>query len=220
MIRKFAVLFVSLLIILAVPISAVWSFSIKPSGEFYVYGRDNEKLCEVVGVDDIDGYCKERSIKYLAINEDNTRQIALLAKESDFSGEVVNLSLLSDEKIKELMPDIIGLENVKGEILDKNGQKFIKTSIKSSDSGGEYTSTQYYTVAGEKIYVLSFYSAAGEDTEYVQKTFESFTADDFVAAESDTSEIKTLVILAFAAFAICIVIVLITIVRDIVKKPE
>lgn len=221
MIKRFTVLFVSLLVLLAVPTSAKANFSIEAGSEFYIYGEDNEKLCETVGITDIDSYCKERNIKYLAVNKDNTRQISLLVEETEFSNSVINLSLLTNDGIKELMPDIIGLQNIKGEILDKNGQKFIKTAVKTQDSGGEYINTQYYTVADKKIYILSFYNTAEQDTTYVQKTFDSFRSDDFITDKNDdASTVKTVVILALIAFGICSLIVLITIVRDIIKKSE
>ena len=42
MIKKFTVLFVSLLILLSMPIFAAEGFSIKPNGDFYIYGEDDE----------------------------------------------------------------------------------------------------------------------------------------------------------------------------------
>ena len=195
---------------------------IKPQGDFYVYGEDNDKLSEILNMDknSLEEYCRQNGVEYLAVNPDNTKQIKVTTSITDFSNSVINISGLSNDSITALIPDITGVDGAKGEIINKNGQKFVKTQFKTSDSGGEYILTQYFTVANKSTVVLSFYTKSGLDTDYIEKTFDSFSSPLFIAdkVENSNSPFGIVLLVAAGVFGIACVVILITIIRDVKKE--
>ena len=197
--------------------------TVEPHGEFFVYGTDTERVAEILGmtVDRLDGYVKDNNILYLAVDEKNSKQIKVDSFVTDFSSSVINLSLISNDKINALIPDIVGIDGVKGEIVNKNGQKFIKTQLSSTDSGGGYNVTQYITVADKKVYILSFYNDRDVGTEYIAKTFETYKADSFIDQDAQKKDgIQAVIIAATVIFAAISVIIAITIAIDIAKSKK
>ncbi len=195
---------------------------IEPQGEFYVYGEQTDKLSEILLMDKetLDKYCVENGVQYLAVNVDNTKQIKVTASVTDFSIRVINISGLSNDSIIALIPDITGIDSAKGEVINKNGQKFLKTQFKTNDSGGEYILTQYFTVANKSTVVLSFYTKVGIDTDYIEKTFESFNSPLFIENTDDdtTTPYGLILLVAAGIFAAACVLILITIIRDVKKE--
>lgn len=195
--------------------------AIEPYGDFCIYGEDNSELAEILGIteNELQEYCNENSIEYFAVNGENTKQIRLTVVKNDFSESVINISRLSDDKISALIPDIIGIEGAKGEIISREGQKFIKTQLRSGDSGGEYILTQYTTVAARKCYILSFYTDVGEKTDYIKETFESYSSPNFIYTDADKADtVRYIVLAAMIIFAIVCVAVAVSIVIDIRKS--
>lgn len=204
MLKKLLICVVAVMVMLITVISAL-----EIGDEFYLYGRDNEKLSEVISMTEaeIGDYCKQNSITLLAVNKDNTRQIRQIKKETEFSKEVKSLSVLSDGEILKLTADLSGFENVKGEIIKKDALKYLKIQVKSKDSGGEYTLIQYITVKDGKTITLSFYTTADESTDYVEKIFNSQFNNLTVA--------KTWVVIALALLFGLAAALSIMIVRDL-----
>ncbi len=215
--KRIIALLAAFLLLFSVTVSAESKISLKPDGEFIT---ETEKIAEIIGMekDGILDFCIENNIIYIAVNKDNSKQIRVTEKETDFSKSIVNINGLSEENINELLPDIIGIEGVKGEVLNKNGQKFIKTELSSSDSGGEYILTEYITVANKKVYVLSFYTASKTATDYIEKTFKTFESPYFI---NEINSSIVYVVIAFAIFLTASVIIVITIIKDLkVKEPD
>ena len=190
---------------------------IEPFGEFVVYEQDEKKVSEIIGMTEegLEEYCRENNVEYLAVNNNNSKQIRLTVTKKDFSENIVNINNLSNEKIESLIPEITGFNDAKGKIIEENGQKFIKVELKSSDSGGEYILTQYITVTNKKSYTLSFYTFADADTDYIEKNFESYADSEIFEDEKNYIPI---VIIAFFLFLCVGVFVAFTIIRDIKKE--
>ena len=165
---------------------------------FSIYGTDNTDIAQILNIteSELQSYCGEKTV-YLALNRENTKQIRIYETQNDFTNSVINISDLSNDKITDLLPEIIGIDDVKGEVIDKNGQKFIKTQLRSSDSGGDYIITEYITVAGRKSYVLSFYTDIDADTDYIEKTFETFDSVYFEKREDQSGGILRFVLPVF-----------------------
>jgi hypothetical protein len=127
---------------------------------------------------------------------------------------------MSNDSITALIPDITGVDGAKGEVINKDGQKFVKTQFKTSDSGGEYILTEYFTVADKSTVVLSFYTKLGLDTDYIEKTFNSFNSQLFIVDvdEVNNSPFSIVLLVAAGIFGIACVIIFITILRDIKKE--
>ena len=142
---------------------------------------------------------------------------------TEFSKSIINISKLSDGKIRSLLPDIIGIENAEGEIIERDGQKFIKTRFKTKDSGGDFVLTQYITVADKKNIVLSFYTALdqNEDYIYIEKTFDSFSSLYWEKTqENSMSTALILVSTATIVFGIICILTIVTLIIDLVKQRQ
>lgn len=194
--------------------------TIEPYGEFYTLENDRNKVTEILGITEND--LNNIQDIYLAVNKGNTKQIRIRTEITDFSNSIGNISNLSDDKITALVSDISGFRNVKGEVINKDGQKFIRVQLRSSDSGGEYILTQYITVASKQNFVLSFYTDINVDTEYIEKTFETFSSPYFnsTADENRKDTISYIVLGAAILFLLVCVVVITTIIIDLRKKEE
>ncbi len=170
MLKKLLIAVVGVAVMLVSVVSAL-----EIGEDFYLYGRDNQKLCEALSMTDaeIANYCKENYITALAVNKDNTKQIREITRQTEFSKTVKNLAVLSDKEILDLTFQLCGIENAKGKVIEKDAYKYLKIEVKGKDSGGEYILTQYITVKNGKAVTLSFYTSNGEDTSYTDKIFNS-----------------------------------------------
>lgn len=130
-----------------------------PGKEFLVYGdkQSNEKIAEILEetADSLDNYCYNNGIIYLALNEQNTKQIRLYENSTAFSESVGELTSLSDDKITALAPEIAG-DGFHTETVAQNGIKFIKATALSEDSGGKFTLIQYITVTSKRSIPFHF----------------------------------------------------------------
>lgn len=180
-------------------------------------GKNEKELASILGIteNELIGYCRENSIEYLAVNRDNTKQIRLSVNQTEFSSAVINFSNLSDENIAAVVPDIVGVSNVKCETADKNGQKFAKVRLSSSDSGGDYTVSQYITAANKKLFILSVCTAADKDADYADEIFEGFDSDDFNHTKSTKNGYNGIIVGAIAVLVCVCAFVTVTLIRDI-----
>lgn len=194
-----------------IKINAGKEFTVLSSGE-------NEKeLASILGIteNELIGYCRENSIEYLAVNRDNTKQIRLSVNQTEFSSAVINFSNLSDENIAAVVPDIVGVSNVKCETADKNGQKFAKVRLSSSDSGGDYTVSQYITAANKKLFILSVCTAADKDADYADEIFEGFDSGDFNHTKSTKNGYNGIIVGAIIILVVVCAFVTVTLIKDI-----
>ena len=170
MIKKLLVSLAVLTVLLSSALSAL------EIGEgFYLYGRDNKEVSKILNMTDaeIKDYCEQNSITFLAVNEDNTKQIRETESVNVFSKTVGNLAVLSNIEIKNLTADLCGFENAEGKVIKKESYKYLKVELKTKDSGGEYVLTQYITVKDGKSTTLSFYTSAALSTDYCDEIFNS-----------------------------------------------
>lgn len=185
---------------------------------FLVYPRDNAALCEVFNTDKdaLNRFCTENDIIYLASDQGNSRQIRVQLTTNNFSNSIVNLSELSNDKIQSLAEDVTGISGINGEVIIKNGQKFLKTQQNLEDSGGKYILTQYFTVADRKNITLSFYSSNDINIDYISEIFDSYTSPLFINEETKESDYLSYVIpVATVLLAIVCVILGFSIVKDL-----
>ena len=100
-------------------------------------------------------------------------------------------------------------------VTQKSGRKFIKATALSEDSGGKFTLIQYITVTSKKEYTLSFYTASGENTDYAEKVFSSFSFGNVAAKKTEKKPYGyifmalTVIFLLFGAYIVY------TLIRDI-----
>lgn len=189
-----------------------------PGKEFLVYGdkQSNEKIAEILEetADSLDNYCYNNGIIYLALNEQNTKQIRLYENSTAFSESVGELTSLSDDKIAALAPEIAG-DGFHTETVTQNGIKFIKATALSEDSGGKFTLIQYITVTSKKEYTLSFYTASGENTDYAEKVFSTLSFGEGVAKKTEKKPYGYIFMALTAVFVLFGAYIVYTLIRDI-----
>ena len=189
-----------------------------PGKEFWVYGdkQSNEKIAEILEetADSLDNYCYSNGIIYLALNEQNTKQIRLYENSTAFSESVGELTSLSDDKITALAPEIAG-DGFHTETVAQNGIKFIKATALSEDSGGKFTLIQYITVTSKKEYTLSFYTASGENTDYAEKVFSTLSFGKGAAKKTEKKPYGDIFMALTAVFVLFGAYIVYTLIRDI-----
>ncbi len=217
-IRYFLLTFI-ILSLLTLNANALSVDQITPSNEFLVYSAEPQEVADALNTDlsDLEDKIKTQGILFLATDEDNTRQIQLTSEQNDFSKTVSNLSNLSDSSIRSLLPDITGLENIKGKIVLHGEQKYVRIDLKSE----EYILTQFFTVEDKKLYNLSFYTDVDTSTDYIKSTFsvKSKVSDNITLKEIPYG-LKTAVIIGFLLFATAFLIILFTLIKDLLKKDK
>ena len=166
---KISLLVLVLSLIFSFSISALKTDQLTPNEDFFIYSASPDKVAEIVEMtkEDLKTDIESKGIIFLAVDKENTRQIQLIETENKFSTTVSNLSNLSDSSIRSLVPDITGLENIKGKIVLHNEQKYVRIELKSK----EYILTQFFTVEDKKLYTLSFYTDIETSTNYIKDTF-------------------------------------------------
>lgn len=223
LIKRVLGLFLAFCFLFSFVVSAQNNITLKPYGEFYIYGEDNDKIAEILGLSktELQEYCTENGIIYLALNNNNSKQIRITQSQTDFTNSIINITGLSDDKINELIPHIAGIENVRGEVIDHNGQKLVKTQLRSGDSGGDFILTEYITVADRLCYILSFYTSASTDSDYIEKTLETYECSAFMSDAENKAEGWQYIILAAAIiFGIATVAIVVWIIKDIRKDND
>ena len=221
---KIKILFAVLLaVVVLFPISAAANASVdmKDIDEtFYVFSNasDREKVSKITGeeTEDLKEYCSSNGIIYLAVNEDNSKQIIISRTKSNFSEKLGNISFLTDGEIEDVFAEDIKASS-KYKLTEKNSQKFIVFENRYSDSGGKYTLTSFVTVANENLYTLSFYTSENSDTEYMEKVFDGYECDSFLNHNSNSNNGYTLIIVT-VLLALLALWIIYTLVRDLISK--
>jgi len=218
-IKKLSVFLTILCVLFSLTVSAESKVSLESGDEFAVFHNEPQTVAEILdfSADELNEYVKDSNTIYLAVNKTNTKQIKVNCYKTDFSSSIVNLSSLSNDKINSVMNDIVG-DDIKGEIFDNYGQKFIKRVLSATEEGKECTVTQYITVANREYYLLSFYTAKGENEDYIEKVFASFESEFFVNEKPHSLIFMNILLIAAIIFLAVGIFVVITIMRDFKKS--
>lgn len=197
-----------------VVLTLLFSFVVFAEQEFLVYGKDNNKLSQVLGFDEqeLNKYCQDNHITYFAVNSDNTKQIKRTEVTDEFARKVVDLSAWEDSKILQLSSSLSGIEGASGEIVVKNSYKFLKVEAQTKDSGGDYVLTQYTTVKNQKRIALTFFTKATLERDYVEEIFN--------AQFEEETNYKPFVIIGVVLFGLVGLVVLAFVVKDFYKAKE
>ncbi len=121
----------------------------------------------------------ENGMLLLALTGNNTRQIQLreqISAKDSYAAKIGDLSLLSNEDIRESARILLEQMNLQGEsevISNANGLKAIKLVSVNEDM----QSVQYITVRNGRIYSLVGYDAKGADTDYLADVFETLNIE-------------------------------------------
>lgn len=235
---KLKKLLVSLLIIILISVNASalniedHSLEFNASEEYTLLTADNLKknkdFIKSLGhsVASMQTFFKDNSVLIFAANSDNSKQIKLTHNKTDFSTQIGSLRTLSDEKLDDISEQVLG-QDAKGQLYITNNMKMYCVASKSSDSGGNYCTIQFFTIINGNIYNLS-YSESSADVYAVYDNAQDIVANlkitdkalSVTAEDVDNDVIMALVaILVLAALAVA-VYVIVTFVKDIKNKQS
>ncbi len=192
-------------------IICILSLNVSAKEDFFVYGKDDFKVSKILELteNELKEYCQSNNITYLAVTEDNKKQIRKTEKTDDFSKKIIDLSTLQDNEISQLTNDLSGFEDAVGQIINFKNCKFLKTEHKTADSGGEYVITQYITVKNSKRYVLTFFTDTDESRDYIPAVFEAqFTEYNY----------QPFIIIGTVLFSVIAIAVIFLIIKDLRKR--
>lgn len=99
-------------------------------------------------------YLAKNNIVYYAINKADGSEIVLKCVSSEFSKNIEDINLLSNEAIARVADTILSDKSYT--VCEKNSSKFFKVTIDSEDRGGGFFGSQYITVKNGYMYSLSF----------------------------------------------------------------
>lgn len=199
----------------------ILAFTLNVSAEsqdkFYVYGKETNALSKILNMSAVElkDYVEYTDITYLAVNKDNTKQIKMVEYQNEFSKKTYNFLNLRDNEILELTEDLTGIKGIKGEVFEKGKYKFLKTSSKTQDSGGEFVLNQYITVSKGKVMILNFYTAEGQNTDYIEEYLYSI-----FGITKTPKAIKVLSVTGIILFSLLAAVVLFAIIKDTFYKKE
>lgn len=156
-------------------LSLLLVFNVTAAEDFLVFGEQTGEVANVLGMTDkeLETFCRENKITYLAVNKDNTKQIRKAEFADEFSKKIIDISVLEDKEILEFSSLISTFESANGKVITHGDKKFLKVELETVDSGGKYYLTQYVTVCDAQKTVLTFYTADGQDKSYIDDVFES-----------------------------------------------
>ena len=143
---------------------------------------------------ELEDYFGKNNIVFLAVGDGNKSQVRVSVFEDDFSKNTENLSVYSDKDVKKLGKQLVNDTSLSFKLYTENEKKYIMITENSKDSGGEFTATQFITVANGKIYNISFLNSGKEFDSSNLKILKSFNIND----QSEPSKIPVLVTIIIA----------------------
>ncbi len=234
------ILFVTAILMLIFSISASaitlaeHNLSIDIDGQYSVLTREtlgsNEELVSSLGhsLTSIRQYFDDNSLILFAVNADNTRQLQVICKETEFSKRLGDMSYLSDNDALSFVNRFVTVKTVSDlTLLTIGDTKYYEIVSSGTDSGGEFCSVQYVTVRGGKLYTFSFLGNGGTNNEDFKKFASNTIATAVIgggerSTVADAENITEMVIifLLIAAAAVVAGWLLVTLVRDMYRKSE
>lgn len=187
------------------------------SGYSYAYSDESKsQIAEKLNLteNDLDTFCENNNIEYLAVSEDNKSQIRVSVYEDDFSKKTDNLSAYSEKDVKKLAKKLVQERPLSYAVYIRNARKYIKITESLSDSGGSFTATQYITVAGGKTYNITFCNADSKTDGNSEKILDTFEIKEENEKSKTPVLFTILVAIGVAAFAAVIVAMIVGIFKD------
>ena len=199
-------------IICLLALSLLLVFNVTAAEDFLVFGEQTGEVANVLGMTDkeLETFCKQNKITYLAVNKDNTKQIRKAEFSDEFSKKIIDISVLEDKEILEFSSLMSTFDSANGKVITHGDKKFLKVELETVDSGGKYYLTQYVTVCDAQKTVLTFYTADGQDKSYIDDVFES--------QFPKKTDYKPYIIIGVVLFALIGVAVAVLIIKELRQK--
>ncbi len=234
--KRYICAFFALLLLLSVSVSAVtieeYALTLPQIEGYAVLTADsigeNGEMLEKLGHSQtsMKQYMSDNSLILFAMNTDNTRQIQVFCKETEFSLRVGDMSHLSDDDALSLVNRFVKVKTVSDLSLVIAGDtKYYEIVSSGTDSGGAFKNIQYVTVRGGKLYTFSFYESGAGDgfSEYVSDIMDAVQISGERGQTLDGAENITEIIIIFILILLALAVVVFTVyslVRDLYRRNE
>ena len=166
---------------------------------------------------EVKAYFKENALKFIAVSKDTKTQIRISRFADNFSSSVYDAQNLTDEQINE-MASLYGADSDVVSIIESGNRKYAKTTNVLEDSGGVYTATQYATVAGGRIYVITFYNPGEATSKEVEDIFSTFYVRDMTERINSYEVQKKWTIPFIVIVSLAVVIIVISLCKKLYEK--
>lgn len=199
-------------VICLLAISVLLLLNVAAAEDFLVFGKQTDEVAKVLGMSEsqVETFCEENKITYLAVNSDNTKQIRRAEFQDEFSKKLVDISALEDQKILEFSSLVSSFGDAKGTVVNQGDMKFLKVELETTDSGGRYHLTQYVTISDSRKITLTFYTADGQDKSYIGEEFQS--------QFPQKTDYKPYIIVGVILFALIGAVVAVFIIKELRQK--
>ena len=128
-------------------------------------------------------YFSKNGLVYFAVSADTKTQVRLSEFSDNFSSQVVDICYLKENELNEFIK-AVGGEN-SNELVQNGSRKFVKIQSTLTDSGGDYTVTQYITIANGKTYYLACYNEGSGESAQINEIFKSFSLSSLQTAAEE-----------------------------------
>lgn len=189
--------------------------------------HNNAELLEKIGYTEkaFDNYLSKNGIIYFALNDDNTKQIIIMCKQTTFSQNLNNLSDLGEEGINTLAGEVLPKDYKDYAILRVGDTVYLQLATTSSDSGGNFYTIQYFTVKNGYLYSACFNYSGGYDPNAADTTDQYIKALKIESATADSSGGQNiffiiLVIIIIVAAVLLIVSLALSLTKDLRKAKK
>lgn len=168
-------------------------------------------------------YLEQNKILIFAAEEGSKTQLSLKCWETDFSKDVVDLSVFDSNGLSAVAAGLITAPGSSYKSVTVNGMKMFEVRSTDADSGGEFHSVQYITVRNSKIYCLNMSFMGKEKAENIETAWN--TAQTLKISDHSTSVnwgfssvfemVLIWVMIIGAVIAICVIVI--SFIRDYKK---
>ena len=177
--------------------------------------RQNPEYVESLGhtATSVKKYFADNNLILYAASEDNSMQIQVKCTETEFSKQLDELSLLTDDDAadiaKRLLPDG---ESQNYNLLEIGDMLFFEVMGTEKDSGGEFCSLQYITIRGGRLYSIGFFengkTFSADFKKIINTSLDSLNIERENKMTADkaenTAEVIIVWVLIIAAAALCV----------------
>ena len=233
--KRFFVICLMLCLLFASSVSAEtigeYNFSMKVNENFSLLTEEtiskNTDYVESLGytTQSMKKYFSDNNLIMFASNENNTQQIQVKCTETEFSRQLGELSLLSNENAFEIAPQLLPKGfNDEYTLIKQGDMLMFELAGYSKDSGGEFCSLQYVTIRDGKLYSIGFFengkAFSNEFKTIIDESISSISIPrrDKITADKaeNTAEVIIVWILIILA-AVVVVAVFVSIMSELLK---
>ncbi len=233
--KRFFVICLMLILVFATSVDAAniseYNFNMDVNENFSIMTEDNisknTEYVESLGytTQSMRKYFSDNNLIMFASNEDNTQQIQVKCTETEFSRQLGELSLLSDESAFEIANQLLPQDYNDDYTLIKQGDMLMFELIGySKDSGGDFCSIQYITIRDGKLYSIGFFENgndfSSEFKSIIDKSVSSLSISLKGKITADKAENTAEVIIVWVLIilaAIVVIAVFVSIMSEVVN---